>query len=126
MVKHRNHLAAMSAAAVSGDNQLIDLSVPLSTYGTNSTQANNGYNALLCGDSNGDHMIKYTGNNNDRDAILTLLGVDGVSGVIAGYLPQDINMDGVVKYTGSNNDRDPILAVVGFGTPNGVRIQQVP
>lgn len=126
VVKHRNHLAAMSAAAVSGDNQLIDLSVPLSTYGTNSTQANNGYNALLCGDSNGDHMIKYTGNNNDRDAILTLLGVDGVSGVIAGYLPQDINMDGVVKYTGSNNDRDPILAVVGFGTPNGVRIQQVP
>jgi hypothetical protein len=79
-----------------------------------------GVYAMICGDVNGDNLVKYNGANNDKNAILGAVGILTPNNIIPGYNRYDVNMDGVVKYNGANNDKNAILGVVGLLTPNNI------
>lgn len=128
-LKHRNHLSVLTLSTVVlggtavGVN-LRDGSTP--TYGTNALKTINSDRVLWAGDVRGNGDVKYTGGNNDRDAILVKVGGVTPTNTATGYWREDVNLDAVVKYTGGANDRDPILVNVGSLTPNNVRVQQLP
>ncbi len=131
-VRHRNHLGAMTGATVdfAAAPSLVDFSSPsLSVYGSNTTKLVNGLmtlwagNAQLSNQSSGYGVINYNGSNNDRLAILNVLGGNQLA-TLAGYLPQDLNMNGVVTYNGSNNDRVLILNNLG-GNQLGQILEQL-
>ena len=71
-------------------------------------------------------LLKYTGNNNDRDPILSTIGGTTPNAVVTGYMREDVTLSGEVKYTGTANDRDPILVNVGSTVPTNVRMEQLP
>ena len=128
-IRHRNHLAVMTASPIFLGQQpeVVDLSQSTSAlYGTNPAAVIGTRKAMWAGDTGGDNVITYTGVNNDRDKILIAVGSTNPNGSVDGYLMQDINLDGTVRYTGANNDRDAILISVGGTTPNNVRTGQVP
>jgi PKD repeat protein/glucose/arabinose dehydrogenase len=129
-VRHRNHLGAMGLNTLTlGANEVgLDLTLPgTATYGTNAqTTLPNGRRALWCGEVHRDGLVKYTGGNNDRDAILTRIGGTVPTAILAGYHPEDVNLDGQVKYAGENNDRDAILITIGGVAPTNTRQQQLP
>ena len=130
VVRHRNHLGAMTAApvALTGTPTNIDFSLPsTATFGTTAQRTIGTKNAMWAGDVTGNHQIKYTGSANDRDPILVKVGSTTPNNTVNGqYTREDVNMDATVKYTGSANDRDPILVNVGSTTPNNTRAEQVP
>ena len=70
--------------------------------------------------------VKYTGTNNDRDAILTAVGGATPTATVTGYRMEDVNLDGVVRYTGVDNDRDIILQTIGGVVPTATRAEQMP
>ena len=70
--------------------------------------------------------LLYTGQGNDRDPILTLIGGVVPTNTTAGYYLEDVNMDGVARYTGTNNDRDIILENIGGTVPTNSRAEQLP
>ncbi|MBP7514548.1 MAG: endonuclease/exonuclease/phosphatase family protein [Flavobacteriales bacterium] len=128
-VRHRNHLGAMTASALALSNApvTIDLASPVTgTYGTNATKPLNAVQALWCGNTVRDGVLKYTGTSNDRDAILVVVGGSTPNNTTTGYSATDVNMDGTIKYTGAGNDRDPMLVNVGSTTPNNTRAEQLP
>lgn len=131
VVRHRNHLAVMTAAPITfalGSIALLDLTLAgTATYGTNARKTVGSVQVLWAGDSGFDGRISYTGPNNDRDPLLTTVGSTTPNNVVTNtYSTKDLNMDGTVRYTGTDNDRDLILLNVGSTTPNEARIQQVP
>jgi hypothetical protein len=83
-------------------------------------EVNLGMWAMIQGDVNGDHAVKYNGSNNDKNAILNYIGILTPNNILDGYNRYDVNMDGVVKYNGSNNDKNAVLSVVGLLTPNNI------
>lgn len=128
-IRHRNHLGAMSGAVqpLNGSVRVLDFTQSTTpTYGTGALMRSpNGRMALWPGNVVRDSQLKYTGQGNDRDPILTRIGsVPTVS--VPGYHQDDVNLDGVVRYTGNNNDRDPILVGVGGSVPTQVRVEQLP
>ena len=133
VVRHRNHLAVMTAAPVylapnTAYPTDVDFRLPgTATYGVAAQRNINGTMVLWPGDVTGNGTIAYTGTGNDRDPILVAIGGSTPTATLIGqYRNEDVNMDGVVKYVGANNDRDPILLSVGGSTPTAVRIEQVP
>jgi len=124
IVRHRNHLGVMYTGGIQ-NGMVIDLTNTPSIYGSDPTYLNNNIRSLWPGDVLFDNNVKYTGTNNDRDAILTRIGGIFPTNTIQGYYNEDVNMDGIVKYTGIQNDRDVILIVVG-GIPTGVKNAQLP
>ncbi len=128
-VKHRNHLGVMTSTALSfgPDGTPLDFtSASTPVWGANARKDVGGASVLWAGDANGNGQVKYTGNGNDRDAMLVLVGGTQPNATASGYHRQDVNMDGQVKYTGSGNDRDRVLLTIGGTTPNAVRTGQVP
>ncbi len=128
VVYHRNHLRAMTATAISlgGDPVTLDFRDPLfPTYGSEARMIEGDAALLWAGNTSNHHSISYTGNYNDRDVILQVVGSDPTH-VVAGYSYADVNMDGIVKYTGPDNDRDVILLNLGSELATGVREEQVP
>lgn len=128
-VRHRNHLGAMTSAALALSSGVsnVDLSATTTTtWGTNARKAVGAVMVLWMGNATADNTMKYTGSGNDRDAILTAVGSTTPANIISGYEGVDVNLDGLVKYTGTGNDRDPILVNVGSTTPNNVRSEQLP
>ncbi|HMZ47433.1 MAG TPA: S8 family serine peptidase [Flavobacteriales bacterium] len=128
-VRHRNHLGAMTATAITLDEAPTPIdftSVATGTFGTDARIAIGAVRALWTGNATGDATVKYTGGSNDRDPILLAVGSTTPNGSAAGYLRTDTNLDGIVKYTGSANDRDIILTNTGSTTPNAVRAEQLP
>ena len=128
-IRHRNHLGCMSANAIalSSTPAVLDLSSPTTaTWGSNARKNINGNMVLWAGDCRGDGDVKYVGANNDRDAILLLIGGVVPTGTVAGYHKEDANMDGQVKYSGANNDRDVILVNIGGTVPTNVVMEQLP
>jgi len=125
-VRHRNHLGCMTAATVllSAATTAVDFSTT-ATYGTGAQKIQNGTAMLWMGNTRHDNALRYTGANNDRDAIVALIG-GNPSESVQGYFPEDCNMDGVVRYTGTGNDRDPILQNIGVAMPTSIRLEQVP
>lgn len=128
-VMHRNHLSIMSLQpiALNATPATVNFSsgaVP--TYGTDAQAMESGTFALWSGDVNADGMLKYTGQDNDRDPILVYIGGTTPNNTEVGYAGADVNMDGIAKYTGPGNDRDPILVNVGGTVPTNVREAQLP
>lgn len=132
VVRHRNHLAAMTADPTPvvdpGTPVVIDLSLPgTATYGTNARQNNGGVMALWAGDTQHNGNLQYIGLANDRDPILVAIGSNtptNVAGPV--YSTRDTTMNGLISYTGVGNDRDPILLNIGSVLPTNIRLQQLP
>ncbi|MFZ1687818.1 MAG: fibronectin type III domain-containing protein, partial [Flavobacteriales bacterium] len=132
-VRHRNHLGCMTASAVALGGIPLSLdfgSANTLTHGSNARTSNGAAQLLWSGnavlDSPAPFTLKYTGTNNDRDAILIAIGGTIATATITGYHITDVNLDGVVKYTGPANDRDPILVNIGGSTPTVTRPEQIP
>ncbi len=131
-VRHRNHLGAMTSdmLALSTSAITVDFtSASTITYGTDARKASAGVIPVLqlwAGDVTFDHIVKYTGQTNDRDPILLTIGGLVPTNTTIGYHVSDVNLDGTVKYTGTLNDRDPILLTIGGVVPTNVRMEQLP
>lgn len=129
-VRHRNHLG-IATDLVNFQHNFSDVKsgitpVDFTTatnnqiYGDANAFTLNGSTVLLwSGDANNNKTVKYSGSNNDANAVLSqVLGFAGnTSGAYnynaaIGYFSGDINMDGKVKYAGSNNDSNIILTNV--------------
>jgi len=129
-LRHRNHLGTMRLGSVElgAQQRLVDLvreGTP--TFGSQArAPLPQGRFGLWPGNALPDVVLKYTGAENDRDAILSGLGGAVPTAVANGYLNIDLNMDGQAKYTGANNDRDLILQSVGGSVPTAVRVEQLP
>ncbi|MEO8588214.1 MAG: zinc-dependent metalloprotease family protein [Flavobacteriales bacterium] len=133
VVRHRNHLGAMTLAAVNftGPTPTVDFrSAATNTYGTNARKTIGSAMVLWAGnvliDAPPPIQLKYVGGNNDRDPILAEIGGSVPTNTVTGYLVTDVNMDGIVKYIGASNDRDPILANIGGSVPTNTLQEQVP
>jgi hypothetical protein len=130
VIKHRNHLGAMTGSAIalnSVSNSIIDFTnTATPTYGTNAQLVFNGTRQLWAGDINRDGIIRYNGAANDRNMLLNVVGLVNPNVIINGYNIADVNMDGKVKYNGAANDKNFILANIGIATPNNTVIEQLP
>ena len=128
-LRHRNHLGAMTAApvALSGNAVAIDLRDPNTpTWGSAARKDVGGTMALWMGNTFQDDRLKYTGANNDRDPIISVIGGATPTAVVNGYYREDSDLSGEVKYTGAGNDRDPILQNIGGTVPTNTRLEQLP
>ncbi|MBK8500381.1 MAG: hypothetical protein IPL52_16570 [Flavobacteriales bacterium] len=128
-VRHRNHFGAMTANAVSlsGSPLVIDFrDTGLPTWGTEARKSDMGTMLLWAGNALPNNELKYVGQGNDRDPILSVVGGAVPTGTTTGYYLEDTNLSGVVKYTGTGNDRDLILVNIGGSVPTNTRMQQLP
>ena len=129
-IRHRNHLGCMTASPLTLGAMATAADLRLSgtaTFGNSARrQESNGMMVLWAGNVHRDDQAKYTGENNDRDPILNLIGGIIPTNTVNGYLSTDTNMDGVVKYTGGANDRDIILNNIGGVVPTQTRTEQLP
>ncbi len=122
-VKHRNHLGAMTATAVTMSNDLTIVDFINATnaqiynrpgttnYDGMETVLVSGKRALWAGNTNADGKVKYQGTASDNIPILTqVLGHPSNTSstynfnAAFGYYSGDVNMDGKVKYQGPQND----------------------
>ena len=130
VVRHRNHLAIMSAVAValSSTSALYDFTTAhTQAYGTNAMAAlAGGAFGMIAGDVNQDGIVKYNLGANDRALVYVRIGSNSVNTTVSGYYPEDVNLDGVVKYNLSNNDRGIIYVNIGSGSVNATVSTKVP
>jgi hypothetical protein len=128
-VRHRNHLGVMTAQPVALSNAAATVDFTSSgttTWGSNARKSASGRMFLWSGNALSDTQVKYTGSNNDRDAVLQALGGSIPTYAMPGYHAADVTLDGVVKYTGTGNDRDPILDNIGGSVPTATVEEQLP
>jgi len=128
-VRHRNHFGIMSAQPlrVSVAVKSYDLSNgSIALYGVDPTTNLGAVDAQWAGNAITDHLLKYTGFENDRDPILARIGGSIATNIVTGYFPEDINLDGKTAYTGAGNDRDPILLNIGGTVATNTRVEQLP
>lgn len=132
-VRHRNHLGVQTGAAKfypRGSAVASDFTslLPEGFYahnGLNPAQKTvGGVFTLWAGNGRIIPELKYN-SNNDRNAILLVVGLATPNAIVPGYLGADYNLDGVVKYNGSGNDRNVLLGNVGIATPSAVVEEQV-
>lgn len=135
LVRHRNHLGAMTAAAINlAGAHFVDFTVAAQpTFGTTGTSARKlvktAVYGLIAGNVipkiGGGYQVIYNNANNDRAPILTVVGpstpLNTVNNV---YLLEDVNMDRKVRYNNAGNDRVIILNNVGASTPLAIITQQ--
>ena len=125
-IKHRNHLGTMTLIPINMTNGItLDFS-NINTWGTDGMVSIGSIKALWAGDVNFDGVLKYTGNGNDRDLILSRIGGTTPTDVTIGYFSEDLNLTGTTKYTGQDNDRDIILLNIGGTVPTNTRSSQIP
>jgi hypothetical protein len=136
MVKHRNHLGAMTLNPIDYTGGPVSTDFTLAsfnTFGTTTTSARKelepGVWGLLAGNTNlkangTSFQVRYNGSNNDRVPILNIVGPTTPLNVVSGYLIEDVNLNGQVKYSGSNNDRIIILNNINPTTPLNTITQQ--
>lgn len=127
-VRHRNHFAVVSTQAMNlgPTTTAVDFAAGYPSYGTQAQRFRDGVYLLWAGNAVNDGLILYTGDANDRDAILLAIGGAVPTNSVAGYRQEDVNLDGLVKYSGSNNDRDVILNTIGGAIPTNSVVQQMP
>lgn len=128
-VRHRNHLGACTATgiALTREPVPVDLSDPqLAAFGTDARRLRDGKALLWCGNAVRDTQLRYTGAQNDRDAMLVRIGGVVPTATVAGYWPEDATLDGLVRYAGAANDRDRLLQSIGGAVPTAVRNEQLP
>ncbi|WP_055443795.1 hypothetical protein [Lacinutrix himadriensis] len=143
VVKHRNHLGAMSATTI-GLNEntatLVDFTNSgFATFGNHAQVIlGSGNTALWAGDTNRSDRIRFSGSENGTNAIKDYVLADPANGFNSvtfssiGYLNIDVNMNGNAKFSGSGNDsniiKDNVLAHPGngFNSPTFTISQTVP
>lgn len=138
VVKHRNHLGAMTKFPIGFNENATGyyLSDEFDFTSTDSVFWNNNtgntpvvtiqqFNALWAGDSNGDGQIKSTGSSNDLAALQSKVGVFTPNNIIKGYYREDVNMDGLVTYAASLNSEDKIL-IQTISPNNQTIIEKIP
>ena len=128
-IRHRNHLGVMSDDPIdlSGTNSYNFTDGSMSLFGTDPLfEISGGVMGLWPGNANMDGQIKYNGSSNDKNAILSEVGLLTPNNTVMGYFLEDVNMDGRVKYNGSTNDKNEILSKVGLLTPNNTITEQIP
>lgn len=134
-LRHRNHLGVMTLTPVALTNTPLEVDFrggATSTYGNEAMRLEDGVWKMWSGNSNmitdpqGREIIRYTGQDNDRDPILQVVGGVVPTGTVAGYYREDSNLSGVVKYTGQDNDRDIILNNIGGVVPTNTRTEGMP
>ncbi|MEM5565197.1 hemagglutinin protein [Psychroserpens sp. AS72] len=119
VVKHRNHLGAMSSATINlNDNSTTTVDFTNSSFSTFGSNAqvllNSGNTALWAGDANTDDTITFSGSNNDVNAIKDYILADPsnilnfITYVSAGYLNFDIDLNSATRFSGSPNDSNII------------------
>jgi hypothetical protein len=129
VVRHRNHLAVMSAApvALSASSALYDFSTGTGKcYGGDAKEVATGVFGLWAGDVTANGSVKYSGASNDRSPILTRIGGSDLTLSVNGYYNEDVNMNGQVKYSGTENDRSIILQTIGGSDMTLTRTTKVP
>jgi hypothetical protein len=131
VVRHRNHLAAMSSVRVGIDGSESPSVYDFSTgqagaYGTNPVIATGTRFSLYAGDVNGDGVVKYNNAGNDRVLIYARIGGASFNATVSGYFNEDVNLDGIVRYNNADNDRVLIYASIGGNSFNATMISQVP
>jgi hypothetical protein len=125
-VRHRNHLDIKTNATVNftGGSASVNFTMAGVSSGTVLVPVSGKY-VMIKGDVNGDHLVKYNGSGNDRNAILSAVGTLTPNNVLSNvYHNADVNMDGSVKYNGSANDKNEVLNTVGLTTPNQIVVGQ--
>lgn len=129
-VRHRNHLGVMSFSSIALSSQETGLDLTLAATAAWGTDAramlSGGRRGQWCGNVLRDGVLRYTGENNDRDPILSAIGGAVPTNTISGYLSSDVTLDGVARYIGNGNDRDPILVNIGGTVPTNTRTEQLP
>jgi hypothetical protein len=133
-VRHRNHLGVQLGAGRLFTRGVV-VSVDFTTLPPEGFYAHNGLSpaqrlvggkyVLWAGNGRTDSLLKYNGSNNDRTAILSVVGLVTPNAVVPGYRLADYNLDGVVKYNGAANDRNLLLSNIGITTPSAVVEEQV-
>jgi len=135
VVKHRNHIGAMSASTIALKEDtatVVDFTNSVfSTYGSNAQVVlGSGDTALWAGDTNHTGQVRFTGalngSNIIKDAVLADPSnvLNFITYSASGYLDIDVNMNGIGKFSGENNDsnilKDNVLAhpanVLNFAT----------
>lgn len=127
-VRHRNHLGAMTAAAINLTGTIaLDLTTAATTmHGAEARKTEGAAQLLWSGNAWLDNVLRYVGDGNDRDPLLAAVGGSVPTATLTGYRAEDINMDGEVRYVGQGNDRDPILVNIGGSVPTNTRVEQLP
>ena len=128
-IRHRNHLGVMTAAAVVLGTAPLSIdfrNAGTATWGTEALKTAFSTRLMWGGNAFRNGILKYTGDSNDRDPILTVVGGAIPTGTVIGYYLEDTNLSGLVKYTGSANDRDIILYNIGGSVPTATRMEQLP
>ena len=119
VVKHRNHLGAMSSATINlNDNTTTTVDFTNSSFPTFGSNAlvilNSGNTALWAGDANTDDSITFSGSNNDVNAIKDYILADPsnilnfITYASSGYLNFDIDLNSATRFSGSPNDSNVI------------------
>lgn len=122
VVKHRNHIPVMSKEPVTlpnAQNPYDFTSLPEKhVYKHNDpmksvlelTPVGSGKYGMIAGDVNADGKLIYSGPQNDRVLILSIIqfetgSTDITDVIIGGYHPHDVNLNNKVSYSGTGNDR---------------------
>ena len=95
-------------------------------FGTDAAKDVLGTDVLWAGNTLNDGLLRYVGDGNDRDPILSAIGGSVPTATLPGYRVEDVNLDGVTKYVGEFNDRDPVLQNIGGSVPTNTREEQLP
>jgi hypothetical protein len=130
VVKHRNHLGAMSASTIALNETtptVVDFTNSgFSTYGSHAQVIfGSGDKGLWSGVTNLNNQIKFSGSGNSSNTIKDYILADPANGFnsvtfsSSGYLNTDLNLNGTAKFSGSGNDsniiKDNVLAHPGNG-----------
>jgi len=122
VVKHRNHLGAMTAEPVVPIGNIAEIDFSAATpaelyniapsYDGLEQVSISGHNALWAGNTNANDRVKYDGPDNDRAKINQEVITNPLNTSFTlnfdnaiDYYMGDVNMDGKAKYDGINNDR---------------------
>ena len=127
VVSHRNHMSAMSANTLNINETASTVDFTnngFSTFGSNAQVVlGSGNTALWAGDAKVNDQVRFSGADNDTNAIKDYVLADpgnafnSVTYTSSGYLDIDINMNGGGRFSGAGNDsniiKDNVLAHPG-------------
>lgn len=130
-IRHRNHLGVRSNttyALSSAAGPLVDFTVAGTAFddpsivkpATPMKSLTGGFQGLWAGDANFNGFVLYNGGGNDRNVVLSTVGLTTPGNSVPGYRNADLNMNGFTLYNGGGNDRNVILSNVGLTTPGDV------
>ncbi len=121
VVKHRNHLGAMTDAAIDLKDQLIEVDFThpeTPVFGEFARKINENIAMLWGGDADGNNYLIFQGGGvglPDNDKVFFDVFSDSrnhqnrYNFISEGYKDSDLNMDGQIKYQGGDNDIDNLI-----------------